>query len=325
MNCAILKKESVLPGQEGNAMAAVAARAGGLAGWAERSALRRAGSLIAGGPVPGRLRFVFYGRVSTEDWQDPVTSRARQREQAEALVRGHGVIVDEFFDVGESRTVAWARRPQAAALVAQLTDPGRGWDAIVIGEYERAFYGSQYAAMAPLFEHYGTQLWMPETGGQVDYQSEHDEKTMTVLGLSSNREITRTSIRVRTAMAAQTREQGRYLGGRPPYGYRLADAGPHPNKAHAAWGRRAHRLEPGPNTAPVVRWIFAQRLAGHSVARIARPCAPDAGPAVAPTSGAPPVLARRSGTCASTRSPSPGIRPPQPCRHAPLRLPRPSP
>ena len=213
---------------------------------------------------------MFYGRVSTEDWQDPVTSRARQREQAEALVRGHGVIVAEFFDVGESRTVPWARRPQSAALVAQLADPDRGWDAVVIGEYERAFYGSQYAAMAPLFEHYGVQLWMPETGGRVDYASEHDEKTMTVLGLSSKREITRTSIRVRTAMAAQTREQGRYLGGRPPYGYRLADAGPHPNKAHAAWGRRAHRLDPDPATAPVVRWIFAQRLAGHSVARIAR-------------------------------------------------------
>jgi hypothetical protein len=93
---------------------------------------------------------------------------------------------------------------------------------------------------------------------------------MTVLGLSSKREVTRTSIRVRTAMAVQAREQGRYLGGRPPYGYRLVDAGPHPNKAHAAWGRRAHRLEPDPETAHVVRWIFAQRLAGHSVARIAR-------------------------------------------------------
>ena len=111
---------------------------------------------------------------------------------------------------------------------------------------------------------------MPEVGGRVDYASEHDEKTMTVLGLSSKREIIRTSIRVRTAMAAQTREQGRYLGGRPPCGYRLADAGPHPNKAHAAWGRRAHRLDPDPATAPTVRWIFAQRLAGHSVARIAR-------------------------------------------------------
>src|SRR5580698_4059381 len=164
--------------------------ASALAEWAERSAPRR-----EGGPVHGRLRFVFYGRVSTEDWQDPVMSRARQREQAGALVRGHGVIVAELFDVGESRTVAWARRPQAAALVAALADPDRGWDAIVIGEYERAFYGSQYAAMAPLFEHYGVQLWMPETGGRVDYQSEHDEKTMLALGLSSKREITRTRIR----------------------------------------------------------------------------------------------------------------------------------
>jgi site-specific DNA recombinase len=139
--------------------------------------------------------------------------------------------------------------------------------------------------MASLFEHYGVQLWMPEVGGRVDYASEHDEKAMTVPGLSSKREVTRTSIRVRTAMAAQTREQGRYLGGRPPYGYRLADAGPHPNKAHAAGGRRAHRLDPDPATAHVVQWMFAQRLAGHSAARIARlergrvPCPSAADPA----------------------------------------------
>jgi hypothetical protein len=54
---------------------------GALVSWAERTARwdrRPAGR--------GMVRFVFYGRVSTEDWQDPVTSRARQREQAEALV-----------------------------------------------------------------------------------------------------------------------------------------------------------------------------------------------------------------------------------------------
>ena len=239
--------------------------ASALAEWVQRS-----GRCRDGDPAPGRLRFAFYGRVSTEDWQDPVTSRTRQREQAEALVRGHGQIVAEFFDVGHTRKLAWPRRPQSAALVAQLADPDRGWEAIVIGEYERAFCGSQYATMAPLFEHYGVQLWTPEAGDRVDFRSEQDEKTMTELGLSSKREVTRTSIRVRTAMMVQTREQGRYLGGRPPYGYRLADAGPHPNKAHAAWGRRAHRLDPDPDTAHVVRWIFAQRLAGHSVARIAR-------------------------------------------------------
>jgi site-specific DNA recombinase len=252
--------------QEGTSGTGRAVSEDDLVTWAARSARPQRW----GGTVRGRLRFVFYGRVSTEDWQDPMTSRARQREQAEALVRGHGVIVAEFFDAGQSRTVAWGRRPVAAALVALLADPGRGWDAIVVGEYERAFYGSQYAAMAPLFEHYGVGLWMPETGGRVDYASEHDEQTMTVLGLSSKREVTRTSIRVRTAMAVQVREQGRYLGGRPPYGYRLGDAGPHPNKAHAAWGRRAHCLEPDPETAHIVRWIFARRLAGHSVARMAR-------------------------------------------------------
>jgi hypothetical protein len=31
----------------------------------------------------------------------------------------------------------------------------------------------------------------------------------------------------RAAMAAHVATEGRFLGGRPPYGYRLADAGPH--------------------------------------------------------------------------------------------------
>ena len=81
----------------------------GLVAWAEGTGRRR-----SGGPARGGLRFVFYGRVSTEDWQDPVTSRARQREQAEALVRGHGVIVAEFFDVRaepDGGVGAGARRP----------------------------------------------------------------------------------------------------------------------------------------------------------------------------------------------------------------------
>jgi site-specific DNA recombinase len=215
--------------------------------WARRSGRRRRAE-----PVRGELRFAFYGRVSTEDYRDPVTSRARQLGQAQGLVAGYGQITAEFFDAGQSRVLPWARRPQAAALLAAMADPDRSFDAIVIGEYERAYYGSQYALMAPLFEHYGVQLWMPEAGGRVDFGSEHDEQTMTHLGLSSKREVTRTSIRVRIAMAVQVREQGRYLGGRPPYGLRLGDAGPHPNKAHAAWGRRARRLEPDPETAHIV-------------------------------------------------------------------------
>ena len=74
-----------------------------LASWAEGLASRREG-------VRGRgcLRFAFYGRVSTEDWQDPAMSRARQLQQAVMLTAGRGVIVAEFFDTGQSRTLACA-------------------------------------------------------------------------------------------------------------------------------------------------------------------------------------------------------------------------
>ena len=67
----------------------------------------------------------------------------------------------------------------------------REWDAIVIGEYERAFYGSQYASMAPLLEHSGIQLWLPEAGGPVG-RSEDDEQLMQVpVGVGADLPIAR--------------------------------------------------------------------------------------------------------------------------------------
>ncbi len=175
-----------------------------------------------------------------------MTSLARQQAQAATLVAGHGRIAASFFGIGQSRMLAWARRPQAAVLVAALADPERGWDAIEIGKYERAFSGGQYASMAPLFEHYAVQLWMPEIGGRVDYHAEDHEETMLALGYQSKREITRTRIRVRTAMPAQTREQGRYLGGRPPTATGSLMPGRTRTRPTPPGDGGAHRLEPDP-------------------------------------------------------------------------------
>ncbi|MDH6213185.1 recombinase family protein [Streptomyces pseudovenezuelae] len=235
--------------------------------WAHTSSLH---SVPTDCPDSSGLRFAFYGRVSTEDHQDPATSRAWQLLGAQALASGHGRIVAQYFDVGRSRTLPWARRPQAAALLAAMADPDRDFDAVIIGSSERAFYGNQFATMAPLFEHYRVEMWVPELGGAVDPQIAGQEELMILLGILSKREIARARIRVRSAMTVQTRDQGRYLGGRPPYGYRLVDAGPHPNCAFARRGVRIQRLDVDPECGPVVCWIFAQRLARHSVARITR-------------------------------------------------------
>ena len=215
------------------------------------------------------IRFAFYGRVSTEDQQDPEASRNWQMSRARALADRHGAIVAEYFDIGQSRSIPWKRRPQASALLAALKRPDRDFDAVVVGEPQRAFYGNQYSLTFPVLAHYGVSLWVPEVGGAVDPESEAHDLIMSVFGGMSKGERTRIRIRVRTAMAAQAQVEGRFLGGRPPYGYRLVDAGPHPNPAKAADGRRLHVLEPDPVASPVVKRIFSEYLGGLGIFAIA--------------------------------------------------------
>ncbi|MEV6823397.1 recombinase family protein [Amycolatopsis sp. NPDC051102] len=216
------------------------------------------------------LRFAFYGRTSTTRHQDRVSSQGWQRDMAEHLVAGHGQIIAAYFDVGTSRRIPWRQRTQAAQLMTAASSPESMIDAIVIGEYERAFTGTQFATLYTWCARHGVQLWLPGTGGPVDMSNRDHRALLSLLATQSQREVLRARHRVLAAMHNQATQQGRYLGGRPPYGYRLVDAGPHPNPADARWGRRLQRLAPDPRTAPHVSWMFRQRLAGHSVASIAR-------------------------------------------------------
>jgi site-specific DNA recombinase len=96
----------------------------------------------------GALRFAFYGRLSTKEHQDSGTSRRWQLECADDVIARSGQIVSEYFDVGFSRHRPWPNRPQASALLAVVTGGGCPFDAVVVGEYERAFCGRQVFPMA---------------------------------------------------------------------------------------------------------------------------------------------------------------------------------
>lgn len=112
-------------------------------------------------------------------------------------------------------------------------------------------------------------LWVPEVGGRVDPDSEAHDLVMSLFGGMSKGERSRIRTRTRMAMQELAANTDRFLGGRPPYGYRLADMGPHPNPSKAAAGQRAHRLEPDPVTAPVVARIFALYFSGQGYRGIA--------------------------------------------------------
>ncbi len=216
------------------------------------------------------LAFRAYYRVSLEDNQDEIASRNWQRARAESTIAGHGTIVGEHFDVGYSRSLPWKRRPEAAALLAACADPGRDFDAVVVGEPQRAFYGSQFSETFPTLTHYKVGLWIPDVGGEIDPQSDVQDMMMVIFGGLAKGERRRVQIRVRSSMAEQVRVQGRFQGGRPPYGYALADAGQHPNPRKAAEGYRLKRLVSDPAAAGVVRRIFDEYLTGRGLGSIAR-------------------------------------------------------
>ena len=215
-------------------------------------------------------RFAFYGRVSTEDQQDPTSSRNWQLARSRQVIEpANGEVVAEFFDIGLSRSLPWKRRPEAQRLLGTFHDPDRGFDAVVIGEPQRAFYGSQFGLTFPVFTHFGIELWVPEVGGAVDPESEAHDLVMSLYGGMSKGERMRIKTRVRSAMASQASIEGRFLGGRPPYGYLLRDVGPHPNPSKAANGQQLRRLSLDPIAAPIVQRIFAEYRSGAGLQAIA--------------------------------------------------------
>lgn len=208
-------------------------------------------------------RLVAYVRTSTDDQQSPEDSRRWQLARAEALIAGRAEISVVVHDRDISRAVPWTRRPEGSALLAQLANPGRGWDGVVIGEPQRAFgNAAQVQLLLCQFAEDGVSLWVPQVGGPVDPESEAHDILLSLFGGLSRAERNRLRLRVRTAMRAMA-PTGRFLGGRPPYGYQLAASGvPHPNPEKARHGIQLSKLQLDLKTAPVIEQIFQWRAEG---------------------------------------------------------------
>ena len=215
--------------------------------------------------------FAAYLRTSTEDNQAPEDSRRWQLGIVDQLIAPvGGQIVAVYHDIDVSRSVPWVRRSEASRLLADAADSARGWDALVVGEPQRAFSGGQFQLVFPVLSHYGVELWVPEVGGRVDPDSEAHDLVMSLFGGLSKAERRRIQIRTRASVLALA-ASGRWLGGRPNYGYRLVDTGlPHPNKSKAAAGAQLRTLEPDPDTAPIVQRIFEMYDTGLGFRSIAR-------------------------------------------------------
>ncbi len=75
--------------------------------------------------------FTFYGRVSTEDQQDPASSRAWQLRRALELIEpAGGAVVEEFFVSGSpdpSPRSVGPRPPGSSSSCPSPTEASRPW------------------------------------------------------------------------------------------------------------------------------------------------------------------------------------------------------
>lgn len=220
------------------------------------------------------LRFAWWGRVSTDDQQDPTLSLPRQLHNSRAAMPSDAAIVAHFYDVESGRKDLSLRGRGSAHeqfaipiprdggiqdLLREAADPSRRFDAVICESIERIARRT----------YFGTKI-------------EHDLEQSGVLLCAADEPIVLNGKRATTILTRRVKQsvaewyvleilekswdgtcehtrQGWNIG-RPPYGY-VAHKVPHPVPSKRAAGAFKTKLVPDETRAAVVYQIFNWRTA----------------------------------------------------------------
>ncbi|MUL80514.1 MULTISPECIES: recombinase family protein [unclassified Mycolicibacterium] len=192
------------------------------------------------------MRVAIYLRQS-QDRNGDQLGIDRQREDCQRLVAARGwTVTAEFVDNDVSATSRKAR-PQFNAMMARV-DTGE-FDIIVSRHLDRLLRKlSDFVSIREACQKSGVEI---VTGDGIDTSSDGGRLFAGMMAVVAQGEVDRKSTRQRSA-AKQAAEQGRWVGGRRPFGYE--DDGVTIRESEAA----------------LVKQGFTDVLAGESVAEIAR-------------------------------------------------------
>jgi DNA invertase Pin-like site-specific DNA recombinase len=157
----------------------------------------------------------------------------------------HGMTIDKtFIERGVSGSKPLSDRPQGAALLAVIR-PG---DTVITPKLDRMFRSAldALAVLSDLKEH-GIVLHMIDLGGDVTGNG-ISKLVFTILSAVAEAERDRTRERVAEVKRDQ-HSRGRYLGGKPPFGFRVGEDGalvPDPTQQAAIAQMRTMRAAGAP-------------------------------------------------------------------------------
>jgi len=213
------------------------------------------------------MKVAFYGRVSTDDAQDPSLSIPRQLAKCN----------DALTTIGETVSITFWDVESGRKALEQGGTGGRNWTREV--KVHRAGGLPELLAVADadevdavIVESIDRLSRMTADGTQIERRlGEHDVALFAAdepLDSGATAILTR---RVKQGVAEwyvrdlversragmeESVRQGWHTGGPAPYGYTL-EPRPHPNPQKAREGRKKHRLALDPIRAPIVAMVFA--------------------------------------------------------------------
>lgn len=162
-----------------------------------------------------------YCRVSTDRQANDGESLAVQQRQLEGYAMMHGLeLTRVFVEEGVSGSLPIIDRPQGAALMSVL-QPG---DKILAAKLDRMFRSALDAlTTVETLKEKGVQLHLLDLGGDV-LGNGLSKLFLTVAAAFAEAERDRIRERIAQVKADQ-KKRGRYLGGRPPFGFRVTGEG----------------------------------------------------------------------------------------------------
>ena len=162
-----------------------------------------------------------YARVSTVQQADEGESLDVQQRQLAGYAQMHGLAIDKVFvERGVSGSKPLGDRPQGSALLAVL-QPG---DVVLTARLDRMFRSALDALdVLGRLKQAGVSLHMIDLGGDTTGNGV-SKLVFTILSAVAEAERDRTRERI-TEVKRDQRHRGRYLGGTPPFGWRVGEAG----------------------------------------------------------------------------------------------------
>lgn len=217
----------------------------------------------------GAARRVFgYTRVSTQLQAQRGESIQTQEARIRAYAEMSGMSVDEFFhERGVSGTVTLQRRPEGAKLLGEL----RAGDVVIATKLDRMFRSAADALNSlDGMKKQGVSLHLIDLGGDCTGNGVA-KLVFHILAAVAEAERERITERI-TEVKARQREEGKFIGGRVPFGWKLAKGGLVEDRFQQDALRVMERLKrDGKSLREIVKVIqtdFAMKISHAGVARV---------------------------------------------------------